>query len=425
MEIYGRYLVAVAVVVILTRWLTRKADPLFGWPLLLPALVARIIFGTIYGYFFLQQYGGDDTWMINTDSLVELQKLTSRPGQFFEDIDIFRLVSENGWSDGLRIFREKLEWALLIKPLAIANLWSQGNYYINVVFFSGISFWGAFWLYRLVKSIRPDFSKWTYLVLFLYPPTLFWLSGIRGDALLFFFFSLTLWQFYQWLGTRRVKNAAGWLIGLAGMLVIRTVFGIMLLPALIGWWLVVGWKWPAKKAFSRVYAVAILLFFCSGLLPGPLNGPAQVVERQEQFFSLKGNTRVNIGRLKADPVSFLQILPQAIDNVFWRPYPWEARGMVQYAVVIQNIFLICLLMLFIVRRYPGRAILSGAPLFLVLFCFSLSAYLSIGYTIPFPGALVRYRAIPETCLLLIVGIAAFGGRLSNYNFFNVYKKKVN
>lgn len=424
MEIYFRYLAAFIFVAILTRWLTRKADPLYGWKFILPALVVKIAMGSAYGYIFLHQYGGDDTWMINAEGQLELQKLFNRPGSFFEDVDLSRLVRENGWKDGLHLFREKLELAILIKPLALFNIWSKGNYYTNVVFFSGISFWGGYWLFRLVTKLRPGLWTLAYLVIFLYPPSVFWLSGIRGDGLLFFFFGLTLWEYHKWLSSQNFKHAAGWMAALGGMLVVRSAFGALMVPALLAWWLCRAKHQPVKKAFYTVYIVSTALFFCSALLPDALNGPKQVVNRQAQFFALNGNTRIPLDTLTTSPISFIRVLPQSLGNCTLRPFPWDAHGLLQFAIVIQNIFLICLLLLCIGGRFPGRKLLSGEPLFLLLLLFSLSAYLSIGYTIPFPGPLVRYRAIPETCLLVLFGAAALGNRLSNYNFFNVYKKKV-
>jgi hypothetical protein len=48
---------------------------------------------------------------------------------------------------------------------------------------------------------------------------------------------------------------------------------------------------------------------------------------------------------------------------------------------------------------------------LILFCLaiSLTLYIFIGYVIPFPGAIVRYKAIPELLLLSVVVICTSWG----------------
>lgn len=421
MELLVRYLLAFVVVWLLTRWLTRKIDPRFSSKKLTLVLTFKILLGSAYGYIFLHQYGGDDTWMINQDSMGELDKLLTRPGDFFEDINLFRLVENNGWKTGLQLFKDKLELALLIKPLALANLVSQGNYYINIIFFSGICFWGHFWLYRLVVQTEPLAKTLAFACIFLYPPTVFWLSGIRADGILFLFFSLTLWQFRQWL------KSGGWtplwwcLVGVGGMLVIRTAFGLLVIPALACWWLVEKKQVSFFRSVLYIYGAGILIFFLSVYWPDPFNGPEQVISRQQSFFALSGS-RVPLDSLRPNPISFLQVLPQAGNHVFLRPYPWEAHGFLQYAMIIQNLFIICLVTLIFWFKFPGREILRRNLLFGVLLVFCLSIYLSIGYTIPFPGAIVRYRCIPETCLCLLAGLAALGGRQTDYDYFNVYKK---
>jgi hypothetical protein len=425
MEIYSRYVLALAFVLLLTRWLTRKTDPSFSWSQLGLAMGLKIAMGSFYGWLFLHQYGGDDTWMINAESKIELEKLLNRTNDFFEDIDLLRLADENGWRQGLALFKDKLELALLIKPLALGNLWSQGNYYINVVFFSAISFWGHFWLYRAVTAERPAISKWAYLVIFLYPPAVFWLSGIRADAWLFLFFALVCRQFQLWLFTRRVGALLLLALGLTGMLVIRSSFGLLMLPVLAALALAATWQKPTAKMLAGVYALCILLFFASAFLPDGLNAPAAVAKKQLSFFALHGQTRVSIDTLDSGAASFLRALPKAADNILLRPYPLEAVGFLQYGLVLQNMLVIVLVLLVILRRYPGRTLLNDSPLFTLLFIFSVTVYLSIGYTIPFPGAAVRYRAIAEICLVFLLTIAASGERLTNYNFFNVYKKNIN
>ncbi|MBZ5855645.1 hypothetical protein [Flavihumibacter profundi] len=424
MEIYLRYALALAFVLVLTWWLTRISDLNFGWKRVLIAMMAKIFAGSAYGFLYLHFYGGDDTWMINGDSLLEMDKLINRPGHFFEDIDLIRLVGQNGLHKGLRLFQEKLELALMIKPLAIANLWSKGNYYINVVFFSAITFWGHFWLYQVISKHRPYLANVLFLIIFLYPPILFWLSGIRSDGLLFLFFSMSLWQFDRWLIKQNRITALGFLLGWLGMSIIRPPFAALFIPAYAAWWLAEGKKWNPKKAFGLVYAIAILFFFITTIFPAPFNLPETVAHRQAEFFVLHGRTRVAIDTLNAKPISFIKALPGAIDNTVFRPYPWQATGILQYLMVIQNIFLICLFLAILFKYYSDKKSIPPESIFRAILAISISTYLSIGYTIPFPGALVRYRAIPELCLLIIGSLGIMAGDISNYNYFNVYKKKV-
>ncbi len=423
MDIYLRYFIVLIIVVLLTRWLTRKAEWGFSWSQLLIAMAAKVIMGSLYGFVFLRFYGGDDTWFINGDSMNELEKLLTRPAHFFEDVDIFRLVSENGWAGGLAVFQMKMEQALIIKPLAIVNLISGGNYYINVVAFSGISFWGHFWLYQACLAAWPQLKQWLFLLIFLYPPTLFWLSGIRSDAWLFFFFGLLIYIYGKWLARGQAGYLVLTILALAGISFIRAPLVAVIIPSLVAWWLVVKKQIPQVKAFLGVHMIAMVMFFLSGLLPSPLNLPEMVAEKQASFFTLEGKTRVSLQKLEPSPASFIKLLPQAADNAFLQPRPWNASGALQLLMVVQNLVLLGLFLTLIARRYPGRALLAPYPMSALLAYTALLTCLFIGYTIPFPGALVRYRAIPELCLLIWLSLAAAGDKISHYNLINVYKNR--
>jgi hypothetical protein len=386
---------------------------------------SKVIIGCFYGWLFLNMFGGDDTWVIHADTLAEWEQLKINPLRFFVyEIDLRQYIHELGWREGLPYFRMKLEKAIINKPLGLFNFFSQGNFYINMVAFSFISFWGSFWLYQVLANQLPAYKKWTFLVVFFYPPALFWLSGLRSDAMLFFFFSLFISRLYwQWQGQKGKFNY--WLAALAfvGMTIVKASFAFLLVPFCIAWWLVVQKKWPLKKAFLGITLVSLSLFFASAFLPAPLNLPKAVAGVQQEFFNLKGNTRINLPELSAAPLSYIRNLPAALDNILLRPYPWEAKGLLQYAMVAQNIFIICMFIFLVLQRFPGRTELVPHALLWTLLFFSISFYLSIGYTVPFPGATIRYRVIPETILVYLLTVGIAGSSITHYKYFNVYKNQ--
>ncbi len=387
----------------------------------------KILAASFYGWLQLQFYSGNDTWVIHEDTLMEWEQMKINPLRFFVyEVDLRQYIQDFGWKDGLSYFRMKFEKAIINKPLGVFNFYSQGNFYINMVAFSFISFWGPFWLYQVLVHLLPAYKKWTFWVLFFYPPALFWLSGLRSDAMLFFFFSLFVSRIYrQWYMQPAVKNSWTAMLAWMGMIVIKASFALLLLVPVTGWWLTARKKWNRKKAFFATTLAALGLFFFSSLLPAPLNLPKAVANVQQEFFLLEGKTRVDIPALDSNPLTYLKNLPAALDNILFRPYPWDANGLLQYAMVIQNIFIICMILLLFLRRFPGRSELVEQDFFWMIFLFSISFYLSIGYTIPFPGATIRYRIIPETLLIFLIIVGAGGKQLTHYDFFNVYKKRKN
>jgi hypothetical protein len=130
-----------------------------------------------------------------------------------------------------------------------------------------------------------------------------------------------------------------------------------------------------------------------------------VAERQHDFLTLHGNTRFNLTPLKNTPGSFLVVAPEALVNTLLRPWPWEAKGALQWMVTVENIIVWALIVLCLARYRTAVIQVFHHPLAWVLLCVALSNYLFIGYIVPFPGAIVRYRVLPELLLLCLLGIS--------------------
>ena len=378
--------------------IVRKQPNALSTPQLVTAFLYKVALGCLYGYLFGTYYGGDDTWAIHIESIKEWQLLQNDPLQFFwEYTPGTAMRNGNGFLQVAAFYIADLEYCLLTKTLGIFNLISRGNYYINVVFFNFIVFWGHYWLYLLaVKHFRRNKILVLFCTFFL-PTAVFWLSGIRGDGMLFFFFSLLLLSFDRWLESGKVSQAMLSLAGFAGVMIFRIPVAVLLLPALISWAFVVRGRKYTPIAFAAVYGIGILLFFASSLFMDQ-NGPAVVAQRQELFLELKGNTRYELPQLEPGISGFVKVLPYAFFNTFLRPHPWEAKGMLQLAAAGGILLFWGVLTYFLFARKTETSTLQ--PLGWVLLLFGISLYLLIGYTVPFPGAIVRYKSIGEMVILV-------------------------
>ena len=154
--------------------------------------------------------------------------------------------------------------------------------------------------------------------------------------------------------------------------------------------------------FLTATAIAALLFFGSILISPTTNGPAMVATRQHEYLALKGNTRFELDSLHADVGSYLAVLPQAARNTFLRPYIWEASGMLQLVTAAGILFFWLLVVVALVRKEKPWYSFFSNPLFVFLVIFPACYYLFIGFTVPFPGAIVRYKSIPELMLLTVL-----------------------
>jgi hypothetical protein len=399
------------VIIILLLWLAagglihiiiRKKKITLSFRQIIIFLGCKIAGGEIYGFIFKRYYNGDDTWGLNHDAALQYKKLLQTPWAFFADIfNANPYSADDTFYFHPYMYLERLEYCIVTKTIALFNIISQGNYYINIVFFNFLGFFGLYFLYKLIaEQLQENSRPLAAAVLFLFPPALFWLSGIRAEGLLILFTGILLYHFDQWVKRRSITSGL-LVIGSFGMgYIIRDGFTALLVPALLAWWLTIYLKTNAKKIFLIVYTIAIVIIAGSSfLLPPEFNALSVIADRQHDFFTLKGNTRFNLTPLDNNPASFIKVLPEALLNTFIRPFFWEAKGLLQWFAAIENIAVL-LFMAFLIFTYKrnGRQN-STNPVVWALVLAALFNYILIGYTVPFPGAAVRYKIIPELFLI--------------------------
>lgn len=384
---------------LLTRMLRNRSVILSNNELYL-VFGVKVLAGVSYGYIFSHYFGGDDTWFFHHQGLDEKIRLLQDPALFFSDFNPLLPFQRNAtFSAGLRNLLNDWEYLLLMKPLALFNLLSGGNYYINIVFFSFITFWGHYWFYELLVKFFPLQRKTWLALVFLFPPVVFWLSGLRGDPLLFMFLALALKKGYTWMQTRKAGHLAWAMVGMLGVLVMRDPVAFLLLPALLSVYITVRYRVKAWKVWIPVYVSGMIFFFLSAGVFPEQSLPMMVVKKQAEFFLIHGNSRLPLDTLHPSAGSFLEVLPQAAFNTFFRPLPGEAKGPLQLVAAADNLFFWLLFIWSCFRGWSEWKVRLSHPFLLFLLIFSVSLYIFIGYTVPFPGAIVRYKVIPELFLL--------------------------
>jgi hypothetical protein len=389
---------------LLVVWITRRGDAGLTMAETLAAFAFKVLMACAYGYLFLHYFGGDDTWKIHNDALGEYRMLLDDPGKFFGELSSTKVwqTANGNTMLAFRLYLADLEYFHMAKPLGLFNLISKGNYYANAVFFSFLTFWGHYWLFKLLVTLFPQKRKALLLLIFFFPPVIFWLSGIRSDGLIFLYLSLLLLHTFKWIHQHRNISLLYVLVGAAGILILRNMVLLLLVPALIGWFITVRFNRKPLPVFAIVYSISILLFFGSAYIPGIPNLPMVIVERQQEFMILKGNTRFQLDPLEPGVLSFMQVLPQAVSNTFLRPFLWEAKGFLQIMAALEIALFWVLVVLAFLRRDRTVPAFSTTSFYWVLLFFSISLYLFIGYIVPFPGAIVRYKVIPELLLMALL-----------------------
>jgi hypothetical protein len=362
----------------------------------------KVMMGCIYGWVFLHYYKGDDTWNYFMESRDDTTVLMQHPLRFFHPFSpLFPLETtpHRGW-DAFVFYINDFERLFIIKGLAILNLLSGKNYYTNVVLFEFLIIGGPLLLFKLLAREFPGRTGMNFLLIFFVPSVIFWCSGIRAEGLLLFFMILMIYNAQAYARKARMGSVLGFVAGFLGLLLIRYQFLLIFLPAFVAYWISIKKKENSPRYFNLILFSGFLIFCASLFLPAERQLSRPLQKAQEKFFVLKGNTEYKLDSLKPGLISFISILPQATANTMLRPYPWEGKNLLQSVSSADVIFIIAGLFFFIVS--PRRRQQVAHPLYWLFLYYSITQLIAIGYVVPFPGAIVRYRSISFLFLILFL-----------------------
>ena len=365
--------------------------------------------GIFYGWIGVY-YGGlaqmQDTWSFHAGSIQEYHLLFTHPGEYFTNLfhnpydkgmEKFFGANDSYWND--------LKGNVLIKLFSLFNIFSFGYYYVNVIFYSFISLFGAVAIYKVMDHAFPGRKLVILLSTFLLPSFLYWSSGLHKEGLIFTGISLVIYSIYFSQLDRRItwKRVLMLFIGLVILLAIRNFLLVIIIPALIAWTLAFFWPKKSLAIFAGVYLVFGIFFFTARYLVPSLDFPQAVVEKQQAFLKLQGgNSSLPITQLDPTAISFIRNSPEALNLSSIRPYPSDVKHILSLAAAIEIDGILILFLLFLLlHRGPWRW-----PNNLVYFClfFSFSVLMAIGFSVNNLGAIVRYRSV--VLPLLIIPMAA-------------------
>jgi hypothetical protein len=357
----------------------------------------KIIAGLVYAWFYLQPayYATSDTWRYFELSKAETDWLLKDPLAFLKDIftngyqqtgNLF-LQSNSYWND--------LKSNIIIKLLALCNVFTFKNYFADIVFFNFIFFFGPVALYRLIKQLFPINKLLLITAVFLIPSFLFWCSGIHKDGLIFACIALVVFYFYKQILNRKI-NLSSFLVLIICLVILfalRNFMALLLLPALLVWFLSNLFPSKSRRITIGIYGAGVILFFVSTYISLQTDLPGYIIQKQNEFKQLSGNSAISTPLLEDNLFSFIRFLPTAIDIAFFRPHITEIRNKSYIPAVVEIILLwsVTIYSFFIKRKKNQTAQQTAFIIFCI--CFSISFLLIAGYTITFSGAIVRYRAV--------------------------------
>jgi hypothetical protein len=386
---------------------------------LIGLFVIKIMAGLAYGLFFEQMpnhLASADTWRFFHESKTETKLLLTDPARYFGSfIDNPHDKKYGHLFSPVNSYWKDLKELYMVKLVSVFNLFSGSRYYVNVIFYAFITFFGPVAFMRIMNDVFPGKKYIIAVGSFLIPSFLFWTSGVHKDGFVFMLLALAAYLFY--FGWK--ENKLNWKRYLLIFLLILIIFPVRnhvvlaAIPSFAAWWLAEKFFTQKWLAFLIVSLLGISLFFAGKYIHPKFDLPISIVLRQKDFNKLGGNSVLPQRELKATFPSFVKNAPQALNHTLARPYLTEIDSpfYLLSALELAALWLIIFIWFF---RFNDNPYKHSVVLFFLML--SIALLLLTGYIVPQLGAIVRYRSI--FLPLIMVPILA-----TSIWEFNTFKKK--
>ena len=355
-------------------------------------LVIKIVFSVIAAYYFIHS-NTLDYLNFNNEGFLQYKILISRPLSFFDDLTTD--IKNYGWSgvfSSSHSFWANLRFSFIYKLIAVLNLISHGNFYLNSMIFGSLVFMGNVSFFKIFNSIYENQKFKIILACFFIPSMLLYTSCIHKDGIVFICLSMITYLLFQHNAKQKISLKYFFFIFLfiPVLFVLRSYIVLALIPSIILGILYLSINTNKLIKLVLVYSLLITSFFMFQYHDSNL---AEIlINRRSEFqMASTGNTDVTLNELKPNFTSFLYNLPQALNHSFVRPYLFEFKMLSVNLTAIEILMHEFLILLFIFYRKRKSDQLHWFNVFGI--SLMLHLFLIIGYTIPNIGAIVRYRSI--------------------------------
>lgn len=345
------------------------------------------------------------------DSKVMFDALKTDPVDYFKMVLGFdfgnNYLNENYYSymqHWVRPYSNNLfsDTHIIIRFNALVRLFSWGYFHVHNVFINFLSLIGLTYIYKAFKPFLAQKEKPLFYVLFLIPSVLFWGSGLLKESIIFFALGLFFYGLFNCAQRFKLTYFLALLIGV--VLILYTKFYLLVALAIsIFGFIVYHFTSIKKPVYAYLFSVSFLIGLLA-ILPlfnDQLDIVFQVANKQQTFSrfitEMPANSSFFIPEL-SNAYSILINIPNALLNIFVRPYYWECNSLFILLSAIENTMVLGFIFIAIYFRKKMDKSIQNLIYFNLTFVFCL--FVLIGLTTPVFGAVMRYK-IPGLLMLLI------------------------
>ncbi len=296
----------------------------------------------------------------------------------------------------------------IIKFNAVFRFLSFGKFHVHSLFFCFLSLIGTVALYRVVKKLFTNGRSILVTLMFLLPSVLLWSSGVLKESILIFALGLLFLALDKLLHFKEKRvPLLTILFTLLLMVYIKFYVLVAFLPAIFCYIAAHYSNWSKWKTYLPLLALFGVLALFSKHIPPHMDFVKILEGKQEDFIRLAAfqdaGSKFELTDIDQSFWGITKVIPEGLANCFIRPLPWRANSLLSIPAVIENLFVLALLVLGIVQLVKKKVKLQEEHKNFLAFSivFILLLYAIIGVTTPVAGALVRYK-VPALPFLMVV-----------------------
>lgn len=398
-------------IVYITVLVYRKIPPQPIKQFFIPGVLLKLLAGIIYGWIYWYYYGHGDTLNYFSDAKLLASLAANSPIDYLQGLFTNQFPLEIQHS---LVFIHQPRALFLSKIASFFAFISWGNYWICSLYFSLFSFLGLFYLSHVCATIWPK-QYWPIAIAFLFfPSVLFWSSGLNKESVVMGcmgFLAGIFLNFYYKKRRLHWQSLAVLLLSAYVVWVLKYYYAAILFPILISL-LIIAYL-PIKIQENPFMKVGIGAMILIGLLMlGSYLHPIltwsgflqQLFEQHHAIVAM--SSKENLILFDAfEPTldSLLSHLPLALFSGLFRPGVWDAGNIFQWCAALENFGLLLLTIAAIgnikkLFQRPTPLLLWGTIAYILIMATLLA------FAAPNFGTLVRYKIgfLPFLVLVVLV-----------------------
>lgn len=385
----------------------------------------KLLFGVLFIVITQFVYGGNDGFlyyeygdiMRNSikDNIGNINFIFSGYEPFFDYVDNNTFESANSVAG----YMNSISNQIVSRISCIFGFFCFGNYSISSLFFAMLSYIGVWKMYLVFYKIFTEHKK-IITISFLYLPSfLFWSSALLKEPICLLSLGLIISGFFKIFYFKKYNfwNITWAIIGCYFLYLVKSY----ILFALLGGLGIMFMSSLTKNmaTFSKIIFIGFVFLLSSFVFSFALSfiqGDAAealtteaLLEKTQKFkedYADMGGAFVDIGDFDGSLSGAVRKIPIIILNVFFRPFPWEARSILLIISMFESLFFLVLIIRALIKtKIIGFfKIVFTNPIYLFCFVFAIFLGIIVGLTTFNFGTILRYKipCTPFFCMLLLL-----------------------